>query len=93
MSGARNEMHEWKLQEAGAKLDEVVRLAHEEGPQALTLDGERRAVVISAEAYASLSSGPTDPFVDFLLAGPPWDDEFVESILDRSRDTGRIVEF
>jgi antitoxin Phd len=93
MSVAQDEMHEWKLQDAGAKLSDVVRLAHREGPQAIVQDGKREAVLLSAEAYDALRPRPKQSLAEFLLAGPPWSDDLVEAILDRSPDTGRDIEF
>jgi hypothetical protein len=31
--------------------------------------------------------------VDFLLSGPKWPDDLVEAISERSRDSGRDIEF
>jgi len=93
VSTARAEMHEWKLQEAGAKLDDVVRLAREEGPQAILRDGKREAVVLSAATYEAVRPSPRMSFAEFLLSGPTWPDDVVDAVNERSRDTGRIVGF
>jgi prevent-host-death family protein len=81
----------WQMQDAKAKFSEVVRRAHAEGPQIVTHRGAETAVVLSIEEYRRLSPAKKD-FVDFLLSGPRWDDEVIEMINDRSRDTGRDIE-
>jgi prevent-host-death family protein len=81
-------MHEWQLQDAKNRLSELVRLANDEGPQTVTVHGKRAAVLLSAAAYDRLTR-PTASFTDFLLSGPDWPDDLVDTINDRSRDTGR----
>ena len=81
-------MHEWQLQDAKNRLSELVRLANDEGPQTVTVHGKRAAVLLSAAAYDILTL-PTASFTDFLLSGPDWPDDLVDTINDRSRDTGR----
>jgi prevent-host-death family protein len=44
----------WQLQEAKAKLSELVRRARSEGPQTITVRGEPAVVVISVEEYERL---------------------------------------
>jgi prevent-host-death family protein len=44
----------WQLQEAKARLSEVVKKATKEGPQKITVHGEPTAVVISSEEYERL---------------------------------------
>ena len=44
----------WQLQEAKAKLSELVRRARSEGPQTITVRGEPAVVVISIEEYERL---------------------------------------
>ena len=45
----------WQMQEAKARLSEVVKLAESEGPQEITLHGRPVAVVLSRTEYESLS--------------------------------------
>ena len=45
----------WKLEEAKARLSEVVRLARERSPQRITVRGEDAVVVLSAKDFARLS--------------------------------------
>ena len=84
-------MHEWQLQDAKNRFSELVRRAREEGPQMVTLHGKPAAVVLSADAYADLTT-PRPSLTEYLLSGPPWPDDMVEMINDRARDTGRDVE-
>jgi prevent-host-death family protein len=83
---------QWQLQEAKAHFSEVVKLARDEGPQVVTVHGAPAAVVISAEAYHTLTSKHPS-IVDHILSGPLWPDDLVETINDRSPDTGRDNEF
>ncbi len=85
----------WQLQDAKNRFSEVVKRARDEGPQAVTVHGQRAAVVVSAPEFDRLTKPPRS-FVDFLLADTgdgPWTDDVVDAINDRSRDTGRDVEF
>src|SRR3954471_2612712 len=41
----------WALQDAKARLSEVVRTARTEGPQKITVHGREEVVVISVEEY------------------------------------------
>ena len=57
----------WKLEDAKARLSELVRRAHDEGPQAVTVRGRPAVVVIAAETYARLAAPiPSLPLVAFL---------------------------
>ena len=80
----------WQLQAAKARFSELVRLAKEEGPQHVSVRGEPAVVVISAEQFAALTSLRRS-IVDDILEGPPWPDDVVDAINDRSRDPGRDI--
>lgn len=83
---------EWQLQDAKNQFSRVVQRARHEGPQIVTLRGERTAVVLSAADYDALRAGrPT--LVDDLLAGPDWDDELAEAVTRRAKGPGRNVTF
>ena len=79
---------DWQLQEAKNRLSHVIKEACEDGPQIITVRGEEKAVVLSAEEYQRLSR-PQGDLVTFLESSP-WAE--VELDLRRSRDTGRDVE-
>jgi prevent-host-death family protein len=77
----------WKLEDAKARFSELVRMAHSQGPQRVTVRGRDSVVVISAEELDRLmQAAPRKPLVEFLeglaLDGLP---------LERDRDEGRDV--
>jgi prevent-host-death family protein len=65
----------WQLQEAKARLSEVVKKAAKEGPQKITVHGEPAAVVISSEEYKRLKR-PKDSFIQFMRRSPLYGLEF-----------------
>lgn len=81
-------MERWKLEDAKARLSEVVRLAGTEGPQLVTIRGREAAVILAPEAYKELLPEPKEhqPLVRFLqglgLSGLD---------LEREHDTGREI--
>lgn len=62
-------MRTWQLQEAKARLSELIKKSVEEGPQRITLRGEPAAVLISSEEYQRLRR-PRLGFVDFMRRSP-----------------------
>ena len=82
----------WQLQDAKNRFSEVVRRARQEGPQTVTVRGERAAVVLSAADYDALA-GRKPTLVDHLLSGPAWDDEVAETINARAKTPSRESEF
>lgn len=73
-------MRQWALQDAKARLSEVVRLAVEHDPQEITLRGAPAVVVVSAEDYRRLLH-PRPGFVDLIRHSPLTDVD-----LDLTRD-------
>lgn len=61
-------MDRWKLEDAKAKLSEVVRLASTDGPQLVTVRGKEAAVILDPETYRQLLPAPKDvvPLFEFL---------------------------
>ena len=59
----------WQLQEAKARLSEVIKKAAREGPQKITVHGELTAVVISSKEYERLKH-PKGSFVEFMRCSP-----------------------
>ena len=59
----------WQLQEAKARLSEVIKKAAKEGPQKITVHGEPTAVVISSEEYERIKH-PKGGFVKFMRSSP-----------------------
>ena len=62
-------MHTWQMQEAKARLSEVVKKAETDGPQDITLHGRSVAVVLSRAAFERLS-GQMASVVAFMQASP-----------------------
>ena len=89
-------MQDWQLQDAKSRFSEVVKRARDDGPQTVTVHGQRAAVILSALEFDALIK-PRMSFVDFLLtASPgqdPWPDDVVDAINDRSQDSGRDIAF
>ncbi len=48
-------MARWQLQEAKARLSEVVQRAEREGPQEITLRGQPAAVVVSRKDFTRMT--------------------------------------
>jgi len=83
---------EWQLQDAKNQFSKVVQKTRFEGPQEITVRGERTAVVLSTRDYDTLRAGrPT--LVDDLLGGPAWDDELVDAVEARAKIPSRDVAF
>ena len=78
----------WKLEEAKAKFSEVVRRAHDQGPQYVTVRGKRAVAIIdAAELDRLLPANPAVvPLVEFL------ERLYIEGLdLTRERDLGRDI--
>jgi antitoxin Phd len=80
-------MAAWQIQDAKARLGEVIERARREGPQTIAGEGNERAVVLSIEDYRALTAGKPD-FKSWLLGGPKVD----EFEIPRDPDLGRGVE-
>lgn len=80
-------MAQWQLQEAKQRFSEVIRQAHDDGPQVVTRHGEEVAVIIDIAEYRRLKHGAPD-FKEFLRSAPDL------SVLDirRSDDPVRVVD-
>jgi prevent-host-death family protein len=62
-------MSTWQLQEAKARLSEVIKKAKKEGPQNITVHGSLTAVVLSSKEYERLKH-PKGSFVEFMRRSP-----------------------
>ncbi|MEU6714822.1 type II toxin-antitoxin system Phd/YefM family antitoxin [Nonomuraea sp. NPDC046802] len=80
MTVTHAETTKWQLQEAKQRFSEVVRRAHDEGPQIVTRHGRDVAVILDMEEYRQLKGKQPD-FKEFLLSGPDL------GALDLTRDT------
>lgn len=81
-------MQKWQLQEAKARLSDVVRSATTDGPQEITVRGEAAVVVISQADYQRLIRQKTN-LVEFLRKSPL---SGVDLDLERNRSKTRRVE-
>jgi prevent-host-death family protein len=66
--GAADKRQEWQLQEAKAKLSDVIKRSSQ-GPQVITVRGEEAAVILSMESYKKLTK-PGLSLYDFLQKSP-----------------------
>ncbi|NRB11412.1 MAG: type II toxin-antitoxin system Phd/YefM family antitoxin [Rickettsiaceae bacterium] len=78
----------WQIQEAKAKLSEVVKKAGKEGVQRISVRGKETAVILSIEQYTKLTS-PKSTFVDFIQKSPLRD---VDIDLSRNKSSCRKIE-
>jgi prevent-host-death family protein len=81
-------MQMWQMQEAKARLSEVVKSAETLGPQKITVHGQPVAVVISHAMYEKLT-GNQQSLVSFMRASPLYAMEDVP--LERDRSSTRKV--
>ncbi|MDE2573605.1 MAG: type II toxin-antitoxin system Phd/YefM family antitoxin [bacterium] len=88
MAAKRAHSGEWQLQEAKARLSEVVERALQGKPQRITRRGREAVVVISAKAFDAKTK-PKESIVEFFARSPYRD---VDLSVDRARDTGRAVD-
>jgi prevent-host-death family protein len=83
---------QWPLQDAKNRFSELVQRAKREGPQTVTLRGERAAVVLSAESYDALVA-QRPSLIDHLLSGPTFDDDLAAAIDARAKTPSRDPAF
>ncbi len=82
-------MRHWQMQEAKAKLSEVIKEAKKKGPQKITVHGKPVAVVLSREDYERLS-GTHESLAAFMRGSPLYETEDV--VLERDESPTRGVE-
>ena len=64
----------WQLQDAKARFSELVRRAHRDGPQHVTVHGRDEVVVISGEEFSRLKGGLTgEALIAAMQASPARD--------------------
>ena len=76
-------MSSWQLQEAKARLSEVVKSAEQDGPQEITVHGRPAAVLLSSREYARLS-GAAGSLVAFMRKSPLYGHDDLEFPRDTS---------
>ena len=87
--GTLKKLNHWKLEDAKARLSEVVRLAEAKGPQMVTVRGREAVVVISAIDFERLQPKRPDnvPLIHFLRGLD------LPDLPAREEDRGRDIEF
>jgi len=61
----------WRLQDAKARFSELVRIAHSDGPQHVTLHGRDAVVVVDADEFNRLQGSRTgELLIEALQASP-----------------------
>jgi len=81
-------MHAWQMQEAKARLSEVVKCAESEGPQNITLHGQSVAVVVSRAMFERLSGNELS-LVEFMQRSPMYGSQDID--LERNTSVTREV--
>ncbi len=88
MNTHSNEIKYWQLQDAKARLSELIKLATNTGPQGISVRGHNEVVVISVQEYESLTSTKIN-FFDFMQNSPL---HGCEIDIDRSNSTDRDID-
>ena len=78
----------WQLQDAKNRFSSLVKAAEKEGPQVITVHGQEKAVLLSADAYRCLMQRKGS-LLDFFQASP-WAQSDID--ISRPNDTGRDIE-
>ena len=81
-------MQRWQMQEAKARISELVKNAQLQ-PQDITLHGKSVAVVISRETFNRLSQAQGS-LVDFMRRSPLYGSEDIS--FERDKSPGREIE-
>jgi prevent-host-death family protein len=71
LSAAERPRSRWRLQDAKARFSELVRMAHSDGPQHVTLHGREAVVVVDADEFNRLNGTRTgELLIEALQASP-----------------------
>lgn len=62
-------MNEWQLQQAKARLSELIKKAVAHGPQAITVRDEPTVVILSKKDYDKIIK-PKESFLEFMKNSP-----------------------
>ncbi len=68
----------WVLQDAKARFSELVRKAHSEGPQHVTVHGRDEVVVITAHEFRALKGERSGAALVEAMQQSPWRDIEIE---------------
>jgi antitoxin Phd len=78
----------WQLQEAKAKLSQLVKQATLSGPQFISVHGEKAVVILSVQDF-NLLVQPNDNFWQFMQKSPL---KGISLSLKRNKDTTRDID-
>lgn len=81
-------MKRWQIQEAKARLSELIKLANNE-PQEISVRGKPTAVILSKKQYLKLAK-PKISFVDLVRKSPLLGSELD---LERNKSQARNIKF
>lgn len=76
---SRRQPGRWLLADAKAKFSELVRLAHSEGPQHVTVHGREAVVLMTVEEFRRLKGEPTGADLIAAMRDSPHRDVSIES--------------
>lgn len=83
-------MSVWQLQDAKARLSELVKNLETDGPQEITVHGRPAAVLLSARDYQRLTASK-ESLADFIRRSPLYGLEDID--LERDKSPTRDFEF
>jgi prevent-host-death family protein len=66
-------MGTWQLQEAKAKLSEVIKIAKTDGPQIISQRGVNSAVVLPFDEWERSQQSKRQTLLEILQSGPQFD--------------------
>jgi len=70
----------WPLQDAKARFSELVRRAHSDGPQRVTLHGRDAVVVVDADEFDRMQGARTGALLIDALQSSPYRDIEIEPV-------------
>ncbi len=74
---SRSHSGRWTLRDAKAKLSEVIKRVHSDGPQRVSVRGEREVVIVAAEEYQRLKGYASGQMlIDAMATSPLRDVDF-----------------
>src|SRR5271169_1263325 len=83
-SGAARPSNRWRLQDAKARLSEVVRQAQQRGPQRVTVHGRDAVVVIRADEFDRIQRPVSGRDIVAALAASPLAEVTMERLTVKS---------
>ena len=83
-SGRSPAANRWRLQDAKARLSEVVRQARQRGPQRVTLHGRDAVVVVGADEFDRMQRPVSGRDIVAALAASPLADVNIERLTVKS---------